>query len=46
MICMLTLAALALACALSSPAFAAKVVTAAPVTAVVLPWGDWVVVTG
>jgi hypothetical protein len=42
----IVLAALALACALSSPAFAAEVVAAAPVTAVVLPWGDWIVAIG
>ena len=43
----IVLAALALACAFSSPAFAAEVV--APVTvapAVILPWGDWVVAIG
>lgn len=41
---MLTLAALALACVLSlSPAFAAEVVTAPVTTAVVLPYGEWIV---
>jgi hypothetical protein len=44
---MLPLAALALACVFAiSPAFAAEVVAAASVTAVVLPWGDWVVAIG
>lgn len=43
---MLTLAALALACVLSSPAFAADVVAAAPVKAVALSWEDWVVAIG
>ena len=44
---MLMLAALALACAFSSPAFAAEVV--APVTvapAVILPYGDWIAAIG
>lgn len=41
------LAALALACAFSSPVFAAEVVAAVPTTpAVILPWGDWVVAIG
>jgi hypothetical protein len=44
---MLTLAALALACAFSSPSFAAEVVAPIPVApAVILPWGDRVVAIG
>ena len=43
----IVLAALALACAFSSPAFAAEVVAPIPVApAVILPWGDWVVAIG
>lgn len=46
---MLPLAALALACAASSPALATEVaaeVAVAPGTAVILPWGAWLVAFG